>query len=96
MAAASETAGQADLDKATELKVTAESLGDLEKVAKLCESALQKGLDEGNQKFAKQLLTSTLYQHADPAVRADLRPGSAGSPLADVAAVRPEGLGAGH
>jgi tetratricopeptide (TPR) repeat protein len=63
--AAAESAGQADLDKATELKVTAESVGDLEKVAQLCESALRKGLDEGNQKFAKQLLASTLYQHAD-------------------------------
>jgi len=56
--------GQADLDKATELQVTAPSLGDLEKVAKLCESALKKGLDEANQAFAKQLLSSTLYQHA--------------------------------
>ncbi len=57
--------GQADLDKATELQVTAESLSDLEKVAKLCESALKKGLDESNQPFAKQLLSSTLYQHAE-------------------------------
>ena len=64
LAAAAETAGQADLDKALGLKVTAESLADLEKVAKLCESALQKGLDEPNQKFAQQLLSSTLYKHA--------------------------------
>jgi len=56
--------GQADLDKATEQQVTARSLADLEKVAKLCESALKKGLDEANQAFAKQLLSSTLYQHA--------------------------------
>jgi len=56
--------GQADLDKATELQVTARSIGDLEKVAALCESALKKGLDEANQAFAKQLLSSTLYQHA--------------------------------
>ena len=56
--------GQADLDKATELQVTAQSLDDLEKVAKLCESAIKKGLDEANQAFAKQLLSSTLYQHA--------------------------------
>ena len=57
--------GQADLDKATELQVTAQSLSDLEKVAKLCDSALKKGLDENNQAFAKQLLSSTLYQHAE-------------------------------
>lgn len=56
--------GQADLDKATELQVTARSIADLEKVASLCESALKKGLDEANQAFAKQLLSSTLYQHA--------------------------------
>ena len=37
----------------------------MEKVAKLCESALKKGLDEDNQAFAKQLLSSTLYQHAE-------------------------------
>jgi tetratricopeptide (TPR) repeat protein len=57
--------GQADLDKATEAQVTAQSLTDLEKVAKLCESALKKGLDENNQVFAKQLLSSTLFQHAE-------------------------------
>jgi tetratricopeptide (TPR) repeat protein len=56
--------GQADLDKATELKLEAQSLSDLEKVAQLCESALRKGLNKGNEDFAKQLLTSTLYQHA--------------------------------
>jgi len=56
--------GQADLDKATELQVTAESLSDLEKVAKLCENALKKGLDADNQAFAKQLMSSTLYQRA--------------------------------
>lgn len=56
--------GQADLDKATELQITAESLSDLEKVAKLCESALKKGLDADNQAFAKQLMSSTLYQRA--------------------------------
>jgi tetratricopeptide (TPR) repeat protein len=56
--------GQAELDKATELQLRAKSLADLEQVAKLCEEALEKGLDEGNQAFAKQLLSSSLYQHA--------------------------------
>ena len=57
--------GQADLDKATELQITAQAMSDLGKVAELCESALKKGLDEGNQAFAKQLLSSTLYQFAE-------------------------------
>ncbi len=56
--------GQSDLDKAIELQVSAQSLSDLEKVAKLCESALKKGLDGDNQGFAKQLMSSTLYQRA--------------------------------
>lgn len=56
--------GQAELDKATELQIRVQSLADLEQVAKLCERALEKGLDEGNREFARQLLTSTLYQHA--------------------------------
>lgn len=59
-----ESEGQADLDQATELQVTAKSLADLEKVARLCESALQKGLDEANTEFANKLMTATLFQHA--------------------------------
>jgi tetratricopeptide (TPR) repeat protein len=56
--------GQGELDKATELQIQAQTLADLEQVTKLCEEALKKGLDEGNQAFAKQLLSSTLFQHA--------------------------------
>src|SRR5437773_6160749 len=56
--------GQADLDMATDLQITAETLGDLEKVIKLAESALDKGLEKGQQEFAKKLLAATLYQHA--------------------------------
>jgi tetratricopeptide (TPR) repeat protein len=63
--AIAENPGQADLDMATDLQVTAETLGDLEKVVKLAESALTKGLDMGQQEFAKKLLGSTLYQHAN-------------------------------
>ncbi len=59
-----ENKGQADLDKAIELQVGAESLSDLESVAKHCESALKKGLDDANRQFANQLLSSSLYQHA--------------------------------
>lgn len=56
--------GQADLDKAIELQITAQSLADLEKVAELAEGALTKGLDKDNTDFAKQLLGATLFQHA--------------------------------
>jgi len=56
--------GQAELDKATELQLSAQSLGDLEKVADLCEQAIAKGLGEDNKKFATELLVSTLLDHA--------------------------------
>ncbi|MCC9606364.1 tetratricopeptide repeat protein [Blastopirellula sp. JC732] len=56
--------GQADLDKAVDLKLSAESVDDLEKVITLSESALEKGLPPEDQAFAKQLLTSVLYQRA--------------------------------
>jgi len=57
--------GQADLDKATELQITAETLAELEQVIKLAETALTKGLDKGQTEFAKKLLGATLFQHAD-------------------------------
>jgi tetratricopeptide (TPR) repeat protein len=63
-AAFAQNAGQAELDQATDLQLTAETLGELERVVKLAESALEKGLDAGQQTFAKQLLSATLYQHA--------------------------------
>jgi tetratricopeptide (TPR) repeat protein len=63
--ARAENEGQADLDKATELQLTAETLGDLEKVIELGESALKKGLDKGQTELAKQILAATLFQHAN-------------------------------
>jgi tetratricopeptide (TPR) repeat protein len=57
--------GQDDLDMATELQVTAETLGELERVISLAETALKKGLDKGQTEFAKKLLGATLFQHAD-------------------------------
>ena len=59
-----EDKGQPELDKATEAQLNAETLSDLEKVVDLAEQALTKGLGEENQKFAKQLISSTLYDHA--------------------------------
>lgn len=52
--------GQADLDKAMELKVNVKTLTDLGEVIRLCESALKKGLDKDNTAFANKLLVATL------------------------------------
>lgn len=60
-----EDAGQEDLDKAIETKLSAESFRELGAVAELCQSALAKGLSQENAAFAKQLLASTLYKRAD-------------------------------
>jgi len=62
--AQAENEGQADLDKATELKFSVKSLGDLSKVIELSEIALEKGLDKDGSEFAIDLLTSSLYQRA--------------------------------
>src|SRR5262245_50527880 len=65
LALAADKPGQADLDAATDLQITAETLGDLEKVIKLAESALAKGLDKDQEDFAKTILGAALYQHAN-------------------------------
>ena len=71
--------GQADLDKATQLKVGASSLSELGEVVRLCESALGKGLDQNNASFAKNLLAGALTQrgsiHAGQAFRSLLSDG---------------------
>jgi tetratricopeptide (TPR) repeat protein len=54
--------GQADLDKATEAKWDAKTLSDLDEVVRLCETALEKGLDKGNTQFANTLLAATLAE----------------------------------
>ncbi|MGD0898315.1 MAG: tetratricopeptide repeat protein [Thermoguttaceae bacterium] len=54
--------GQADLDKATQLKIGASTVNDLAEVVRLCESAIQKGLDQNNVSFAKNLLSAALAQ----------------------------------
>ncbi len=56
--------GQEDLDQATLVKLQAKTMGDLEKAIELTETALEKGLDEENEIYAKDLLTATLYEHA--------------------------------
>ncbi|NQU22916.1 MAG: tetratricopeptide repeat protein [Candidatus Nealsonbacteria bacterium] len=72
-----EDEGQDDLDRATAAKVSARSEADLDEVIRLCESALKKGLDEQNSKFAKTLLGATLVQ------RGSVRAGALVTRLAD-------------
>ena len=71
---ADDPAGQADLDAATSLKLSASSMADLERVIELTESALEKGLDEQNETLAKSLLTATLFQHGSRFAQALLDP----------------------
>ncbi len=61
--------GNADLDEAIELKISATKLRDLDKVAKLCESAIEKGLDEEGEEQARQLWASALYSYAEQAAQ---------------------------
>ena len=56
--------GQLDLDKAFELKISAASTRDLDKIADLCESAVDKGLDAESEEQARELWASALYDHA--------------------------------
>ncbi len=60
--ALAENEGLEDLDKATQLKVTAESMEDLNEVVEHLETALEKGLDQENTDFAEQLLVASLVQ----------------------------------
>ncbi|HEX3726576.1 MAG TPA: tetratricopeptide repeat protein [Pirellulales bacterium] len=63
-ARAAEDSGQALLDKATDIKLSAERVADLNEVIKLCQDAIAAGLDAGSKKFADELLASTLTQRA--------------------------------
>lgn len=65
LAAAEADKGQADLDRALEARIDAKSIGDLDAIIKLSKSALDKGLNEENTKFAKKLLASTYYQRGE-------------------------------
>lgn len=88
-AARAENEGQADLDKATELQLEVESLAEMERVIELTESALAKGLDEGQTAFAKKLLAATLYHHAERSSRSVFEtPRSATWPLIRQRALR--------
>ncbi|TWT46915.1 tetratricopeptide repeat protein [Botrimarina hoheduenensis] len=60
-----EDAGQAMLDQALEIKLTADSLEDLNEVVDLLDEALEAGLDDDNVDFAEQVLVATLVQRAN-------------------------------
>lgn len=57
--------GAPDLDKAFQAKIDVSSLKDLDGVVKLCESALEKGLDADGTEQANQLAASALLEHAE-------------------------------
>lgn len=60
-----DNAGLADLDQATQLKVTSEGrLSDLNEVIDRIDSAIEKGLDDDNLRFANELLISSLLERA--------------------------------
>ena len=59
-----ENPGQAKLDEATDLKITARNPADLAKVIKACEEAIKLGLDEGNTQLANKVLAGTALQRA--------------------------------
>ncbi|MCA9217321.1 MAG: tetratricopeptide repeat protein [Planctomycetales bacterium] len=56
--------GQATLDQATKKKLRARSADDLREVAELCESAIEKGLSDDAEKYARSLWSSCLYERA--------------------------------
>ena len=64
-AARADEEGQADLDRATEIKLTAKSFDELDEVVRLCRKALDAGLDKEQGQFALELLAGTLTQRAE-------------------------------
>ena len=58
--AKADSPGQADLDRATQLQLTVQTLEDLNKVISLCESAEKAGLDKENTAFAHEMLAAAL------------------------------------
>ena len=62
--ALADDAGLAELDEATQLKLTAKTFDDLGNVVDLCEKAIDKGLSEENKEFAVRLITASLLQRA--------------------------------
>ena len=63
--ALAEEDGQADLDRATEVKLSAKNFDDLQEVIRLCHKALDAGLEAESNMFATELLAGTLTQRAE-------------------------------
>ncbi len=76
---AEETPGLDDLDKAFDLKISSKSTRDLDKVARLCEQAIEKGLNEAGEEQAKVLAKTAYYEHAKQ-LSARILPGAFGKP----------------
>lgn len=68
-----EAAGQAKLDEAIDLKISAESVSQLGEVIRLAKEAIDEGLDADNKPFAEQLLASCLIQRGGAFAEAVLR-----------------------
>lgn len=64
-----ENDGQTDLDEATQLKVSIYTRSKLDKVIDLCQSALDKGLNQESEQFCKELLVATLVRRAQAVAR---------------------------
>ncbi len=61
---AEDTPGMDDLDKAFDLKINSKSTRDLDKVARLCEQAIEKGLTADGAEQARVLAKTAYYEHA--------------------------------
>src|SRR5688572_27133339 len=57
-----EDPGQETLDKAVDAKLAANDVLDLGNVIQLCQKALKEGLTGENEKIARQLMASALYE----------------------------------
>ncbi len=64
LARAAESPGQADLDAAIDVKLSADSRDDLTAVIDLCQQAIDKGLTPDSNDFANALLTGSLVDRA--------------------------------
>lgn len=60
-----ENEGQADLDKAFDVKSTATNTREWDTVCDLCKSAIEKGLEPEAEAQARELWAATLYEHAE-------------------------------
>jgi len=56
--------GEADLNEAVDLNLVAETDREFDEIADLCESAIEKGLDEKGEALAKQIWASALLTYA--------------------------------